>query len=76
MRNGQYTNNLFIIGISRLDRNEKLRLIAILQSKLGLESYVTMNGARLAIKDPQKVVDNITPFFHPSQLHRLVKISR
>lgn len=70
MRNGQYSKNVFIIGVSRL---EQLRLITILRSKLGLESYITMGGKRLAIKDPETVVKHITPFFHSSQLHRLVR---
>jgi len=76
MRNGQWTNNYFVIGVSRLNASERQRLIDVLQSKLGLSSKLIMGGKKLAISDPQRVVDNISPHFHGSQLHRLSKISR
>lgn len=76
MRNGQYVNNGFIIGISRLDRTEQQRLINVLESKLGLQSRITMGGKRLSIANPELVVEHIRPFFHESQLPRLVRKSR
>lgn len=76
MRNGQYTNNTFTIGISRLNAAEQQRLITVLQSKLGLESYTTKRGKMLSIRDPERVVRNIRPYFHSSQLSRLTRISR
>ena len=76
MRNGQWLNNHFVIGVSRLDAGERQRLIDILQSKLGLDSKLVMGGKKLAISDPKRVVENISPHFHSSQLHRLTKMSR
>ncbi|MBC9708944.1 MAG: hypothetical protein H9W80_06820 [Enterococcus sp.] len=76
MRNGQWTNNYFVIGVSRLNVSERQRLIDVLESKLGLSSKLIMGGKKLAISDPQRVVDNISPHFHGSQLYRLSKISR
>ena len=75
MRNGQYLNNSFVIGVSRLISSEKDRLISILESKLGLVSKLTMAGKRLAISDPILVIDKIRPYFHSSQLSRLVRVS-
>lgn len=78
MRNGQYSKNFFVIGVSRLNVEEQLRLIAVLRDKLGLESHITMGGfilKRLAISDPELVISQIRPYFHTSQLHRLVRKS-
>jgi hypothetical protein len=71
MRNGQYDSKSFVIGISRLDSSEKLRLVAVLDSKLGLKSKLTMGGKKLAISNPDRVVEHIKPYFHSSQLSRL-----
>lgn len=76
MRNGQYINNGFMIGVSRLDPAEQQRLIDVLQSKLGLQSRITMGGKRLLIANPELVIEHIRPFFHKSQLSRLVRKSR
>jgi len=76
MRSGQYLNNAFIIGVSRLDTAEKTRLITVLESKLGLKSYLTMGDNRLAITNPELVVRIIRPHFHESQLSRLERASR
>jgi len=71
MRNGQYHNNSFVIGISRLDTSDKLRLITVLESQLGLKSKLTMGSKKLAISDPDRVIKHIKPYFHSSQLPRL-----
>lgn len=73
MRNGGYIGNYFCIGISRLNPEEQERLVNVLRSKLGLESHVTMGGKKLAIHNPVLVVQHIKPYFHASQLYRLVK---
>lgn len=76
MRNGGYVNNYFMIGISRLNGAEKERLIAVLQSKLCLESHITMGGRRLAIHNPELIVSKLRPYFHSSQLYRLERKAR
>jgi hypothetical protein len=76
MRNGQWINNRFVIGVSPLDPAERQRLIVVLKSKLDLDSKLVMGSKKLAISDAQRVVDHISPYFHTSQLHRLNKVSR
>lgn len=76
MRSGQYLQDRFYIGVSRLNDAEKLRLINVLSSKLGLDSKLTMNGSRLSIRNSEVVVEHIRPFFHVSQLHRLNRKTR
>ena len=76
MRNGQWLNNHFVIGVSPLNSNERQRLITVLESKFCLDSKLVMGGKKLAISDPQRVVDHISRYFHSSQLHRLNKVSR
>jgi hypothetical protein len=73
MRNGQRTGNVFMIHVSRLNDNEKALLISLIKDKLGYDSYLTMKGNKLSISSPDKLVKELTPFFHESQLYRLVK---
>lgn len=73
MRNGQWSGQLFYIHVGRLNDQEKALLIALIQDKLGYSSKLAMNGNKLAIDNPAKLVLELKPLFHYTQLHRLVK---
>lgn len=73
MRNGQWTNNAFLIHVGRLNAEEKALLISLIKDKLGYESRLTMGNNKLAILDPAKLTAELKPFFHVSQLYRLNK---
>lgn len=73
MRNGQWTGQTFLIHVNRLNAEEKDLLISLIKEKLGYESYLTMQATKLAISNPAKLVQELKPLFHESQLHRLNK---
>lgn len=75
MRNGQCKGNRYIIGVSRLTKSDKLRLINVLKDKLELKSKLTINDTKLSIFEPERVIKNIQPMFHESQLFRLNRTS-
>jgi hypothetical protein len=73
MRNGQWTNNSFLIHVGRLNAEEKALLMSLIKDKLGYESRLTMGNNKLAILDPAKLAEELKPYFHQSQLYRLNK---
>lgn len=73
MRNGQWKWNQFIIHVNRLNLEEKELLQLLIKEKLGYVSKLTMNGTKLAISNPEKLVKELRPLFHESQLYRLEK---
>lgn len=75
MRNGQWKGNAFIIHVNRLNESEKALLISLIKDKLGYDSHLTMKNTKLAISSPAKLVQELKPLFHESQLHRLIKKS-
>jgi len=75
MRNGQWKGNAFIIHVNRLNESEKALLISLIKDKLGYDSHLTMKDTKLAISSPAKLVQELKPLFHDSQLHRLIKKS-
>lgn len=66
MRNGQYLNNTFAIGISKLTLEDKILLMKLIESKLGYSSKLTMKDKRLAISNPESLVKELRPLFHKS----------
>lgn len=60
------------------NREERLppfpRQIAVLQSKLCLESHITMGGRRLAIHNPELIVSKLRPYFHSAVRQSIVQI--
>lgn len=73
MRNGQWNGNTFLIHVGRLNEVEKQLLMSLIKDKLGYESKLTMKNTKLAISNPAKLVEELKPLFHESQLYRLVK---
>jgi hypothetical protein len=73
MRNRQWNGNTFLIQVSMLNNGEKELLMSLIKEKLQYESRLTMKGNKLAISNPAKLVEELRPLFHESQLHRLTK---
>jgi hypothetical protein len=71
MRNGKWIGNYYLIHINRLNAEEKLLMIKLIKDKLGYDSHLTMNDTKLAIANPEKLVNELRPLFHDSQLSRL-----
>jgi len=75
MRNGQWTGNSFLIHVGGLNDSEKAELMSLIKNKLGFDSRLTMKMSKLAISNPSALVEQLKPFFHSSQMHRLEKRS-
>jgi hypothetical protein len=76
MRNGQWKWNQFYIHVGTLNHAEKELLQQLIKEKLGYESKLAMNNTKLAIQNPEKLVAELRPLFHESQLHRLVRVTK
>lgn len=73
IRNGQWIGNYFYIYVNQLNNQEKELLISLIEDKLGFKSKLAKNNTILAIYNPEKLRELIKPYFHTTQINRLIK---